>query len=237
VSETEGRALRAGLIGGVLGSVATAGIVLLAAPHFLGPKLVRDAIQRDPQILVDGQQALHRQQASKALEPIRAQLETPFASAWSGAEQPDLVMTYFFDYACGYCRQSNPVIDRLLAEDKGLRVVFRELPILGPDSQVAARASLAAAKAGKFRAFHDELYAAGRPNPQTIGAVAEKIGITPEMAKDASFDGELRNNLAMAEQLGATGTPLFVIGDQVINAAVPYEELKSAIDNARKAKS
>lgn len=237
MAENNGGALRAGLIGGVLGSVVTAVLLLLAAPPLLGTKMVRDALTKDPQILVEGQKALNQQMASKALDPIRAQLETPYASSWSGAENPDVTMVYFFDYACGYCRQSNPVIDRLLSEDKGLRVVFRELPILGQESGVAARVSLAAAKIGKFRAFHDALYAAGRPTPETIGTAAQKVGVTPEMAKDPSFDTELRTNVAMAEQLGATGTPLFVIGNQVINAAVPYEELKSSIDNARKAKS
>ncbi len=224
------------IVGGVIGSVVTAGLLALVAPQLIGPRLVRDALARDPQILIEGQKALNYQQAVKSLEPIRAQLETPYASAWAGSAKPDITMTYFFDYGCGYCRQSNPAIDRLIAEDKGLRVVYRELPILGPDSAVAARASLAAAKAGKFRAFHDELFAAGRPTTQNIGAVAQRLGVTPEMARDASFDGEIRQNIAMAEQLGATGTPLFVIGNQIINAAVPYEDMKIAIAEARKAK-
>ena len=68
---------------------------------------------------------------------------------------------------------SNPDIERLMEEDKGLRVVYRELPILGPDSVAAARVSLAASKAGKFGQFHDALYAAGRPARDTIAAAAK----------------------------------------------------------------
>lgn len=236
MTEIKNGAWGTAIIGGVIGSVVTAGLLAIVAPQLIGPRMVREALTREPEILIEGQKALNHQQAVRSLDPIRAQMETPFASAWAGAAKPDVILTYFFDYACGYCRQSNPVIDRLLAEDKGLRVVYRELPILGPDSAVAARASLAAAKSGKYRAFHDELFAAGRPTTENIGAVAQRLGITPEMARDGSFDSEIRQNLAMAEQLGATGTPLFVIGNQIINAAVPYEDLKSAIAEARKVK-
>ena len=77
-------------------------------------------------------------------------VERPFHSSWKGAAKPEVTLTYFYDYACGYCRQSNPDIERLLKEDKGLRVVYRELPILGPESVAAARVSLAASKAGRF---------------------------------------------------------------------------------------
>ena len=66
------------------------------------------------------------------------------------------------DYACPYCKASNPHVDQLLKEDKGLRVVYRELPILGPDSLTAARLSLEASKAGRFAQFHDA-HVGGRP--------------------------------------------------------------------------
>lgn len=225
------------VIGGIVGSLLTAAALVFAAPQLLGPKIVREGLMREPTLLIDGQQALRRAQAMKAIEPIRAQLETPFASAWSGAKDPDVTLVYFYDYACGYCRQVNPTIDRLLAEDTKLRVVFRELPILSQDSLVAAHVSLAAAQAGKFRTFHDELYAAGRPTPDNLEKVATAVGITPDMARNPAYEGEIRKNLQWAEQLGATGTPLFVIGDSIINAAAPYEEMKQAIADARAAKA
>ena len=67
----------------------------------------------------------------------RAAIETPFASSWKGAAKPEVTLVEFFDYACPYCKASNPYVDRLLKEDPGLRVVYRELPILGPDSVTA----------------------------------------------------------------------------------------------------
>ena len=219
--------------GGLIGSLATAGLLLLATPQLIGPKLVRDALIKQPQILVDASDALRDGQYAPMLDANRAALETPFGSSWKGSARPDVVMTYFYDYACGYCRKSNPDIERLVAEDKGLRVVYRELPILGPDSVAASRVALAASKGGKFGAFHDALYEAGRPSTETIALVANRLGITPDQARDPAIEAEIQKNMTLAGQLGATGTPLFVIGDKVINSAVGYDKLKAAIASAR----
>jgi len=114
----------------------------------------------------------------------RAALETPFGSSWKGAAKPQVVLVEFFDYACPYCKASNPHVDQLLKENPGLRVVYRELPILGQDSVEAARLSLAASKAGRFREFHDALYAAGRPAPDTNATAARVANIPPTPVQD-----------------------------------------------------
>ena len=220
--------------GGVIGSFLTAGALILAGPSLFGERLVRDALVANPDIIMDAGQALRDRQFAETLTPLRASLERPFFSSWKGAEKPEVTLTYFFDYACGYCRQSNPDIERLLKDEKGLRVVYRELPILGPESVAAARVSLAASKAGKFTQYHDALYAAGRPGPDTIAIAAKAAGIPSQSVPDQGQEAELRANMALASQLGATGTPLFVIGDRVINAAVGYDALKEAIEAARK---
>ena len=222
------------IVGGVVGAALTAGGLFLAGPSLLGQRMVRDTLIANPDIIVDAGQALRDRQYAETLQPIRALLERPFFSSWKGAEKPDVTLTYFFDYACGYCRMSNPDIERLLKEEKDLRVVYRELPILGPDSVAAARVSLAASKAGKFAQYHDALYAAGRPGPDTIAVAAKTAGVAAQPAPDPAQEAELRSNMTLASQLGATGTPLFVVGNRVINAAVGYDELKSAIEAARK---
>ena len=219
--------------GGIVGAALTAGALFLAGPSLLGDRMVRDALMANPQMLVEAGNALREQQFAETLNPIRASVERPFHSSWKGAEKPEVTLTYFYDYACGYCRQSNPDIERLLKEDKGLRVVYRELPILGPDSVAAARVSLAASRAGKFAAYHDALYAAGRPGPETIALAARAAGVPAQPADDPAQEAELKANMTLASQLGATGTPLFVIGDRVINAAVGYEGLKEAVKAAR----
>ena len=220
--------------GGVIGAALTAGALVLAGPSLFGEKMVRDALLSNPEMIMDAGEALRDKQYASTLAPIRASLETPFHSSWKGAAKPEVTMTYFFDYACGYCRQSNPDIERLLAEDKGLRVIYRELPILGPASVEAARVSLAASKAGKFAQYHDALYAAGRPGPDTIALAARAAGVPAQPVNDPAQEAELRSNMGLASQLGATGTPLFIVGDKVINSAVGYEELKKAVAAARK---
>jgi protein-disulfide isomerase len=223
----------AAVAGGVVGSLLTAGLAMFAAPQFLSSRIVRQGMLADPQILADAADALRDAQYAPVLAANRAAIETPFASSWKGAAKPDVTLVEFFDYACPYCKTSNPNIDRLLQEDKGLRVVYRELPILGPDSVTAARLSLQASKMGRFAQFHDTLWKVGRPAPQTIATASQAAGIAPQPQDDPVAEAELKRNFQLAGQLGATGTPLFVVGDRVMNGAVGYEALKQAIATAR----
>ena len=98
----------------------------------------------------------------------------------------------------------------------------------------AARLSLTASGSGKFAQFHDTLWAAGRPAPDTIGKASQAAGIATTPSNDPAIEAELKRNFQLAGQLGATGTPLFVIGNRVINAAMGYDELKEAIAAARR---
>jgi len=219
--------------GGVIGSVLTAALLLFAAPQYLSSRIVRQGMLSDPQILPDTADALRDAQFAPVLNANRQALETPFGTSWKGAAKPDVTLVEFFDYACPYCKASNPVVDRLIQEDKGLRIVYRELPILGPDSVIAARLSLEASKAGRFAKFHDTLWEAGRPATDTMAKAAQAAAIPPLPTNDPSIEAELKRNFQLAGQLGATGTPLFVIGDRVMNSAVGYEALKKAVADAR----
>jgi protein-disulfide isomerase len=109
-----------------------AALLLLAAPQLLGGRIVRAGIMADPQVLVDGGDALRQQQYQPVLAAHRAELETPFATSWKGAARPDVTIVEFFDYACPYCKASNPALDQLLKNDSKVRIVYRELTILGP---------------------------------------------------------------------------------------------------------
>ena len=221
------------IAGGVIGSLLTAALMLFAAPQYLSGRIVRQGMLADPRILTETVDALRDQQYAPVLAANRPAIETPFASSWKGAAKPDVTLVEYYDYACPYCKASNPVIDRLLGEDKGLRIVYRELPILGPDSVTAARLALQASKAGRFGQFHDALWAAGRPAAATIATAAGAAGIAPAPVQDEAVEAELKRNFQVAGQLGATGTPLFVVGDRVMNGAVGYDALKQAIAAAR----
>lgn len=200
--------------------------------------VVRDYILAHPEIIPEAMEKLQQREISKVVDTNRSKIETPFASAWAGNERGDATLTIFFDYACGYCRASLPDVERLLKEDKQLKVVFRELPILSENSDLAARASLAAAAQGKFKAFHDALYAAGRPTAQTIERVQKDVGIDVSAAAKVQASPEAQReieaNIQLARDLRFSGTPSWVVGSQILNGAVGYDALKKAIAEARK---
>ncbi len=234
MTESKGSPLVSAIVGGVVGSVLTTAVLLVAAPQFMSGRIVRQGMLNDPQILVDAADALRDRQYAPTLASSRGMLETPFGSSWKGAVKPEVILVEFYDYACPYCKASNPHVDQLLRENPKLRVVYRELPILGPDSVVAARLSLAASKVGRFQQFHDALYAAGRPAPETNAAAARIANIPPTPSQDVAIEAELKKNFSLASQLGATGTPLFVVGDRVLSGAVGYDALKKAVEAAQK---
>ena len=227
--------LLAALGGGVVGAGLTAAIILAAAPTMMGERLVRQSLVEHPDILVEASDALRLAEMKPILDQNRDAMETAFASSAMGAsaEDAEVVMVEFYDYACGYCRQAKPDIEKLIEENPGLRVVFRELPVLGPDSVIAARASLAASKAGKFDQFHEAMWAAGRPSEASITEALEAVDMRLEDIADPAFEAEINQNFELANALGASGTPLFVVGDTIIPSAEGYSAYKAAIEKAR----
>lgn len=201
--------------------------------------VVRDYILAHPEIIPEAIDRLRERETAAAVAQHREELQTPFAGAWAGAEQGDVVLVEFFDYACSYCRAANPDVERLLEEDPRLKVVWRELPVLGPPSEQAAIASLAAARQGReaFQAFHETLFEAGRPTPASIEAAARRAGVGADAIRAAAASPEVAQeigrNLALARAIGATGTPTFIVGEKVLEGAVGYEVLKAAVEAAR----
>lgn len=193
--------------------------------------IVRDYILEHPEILPEAMSRLQARETANAIAVNRDAVFKPFANAWEGAADADLTIVQFFDYDCGFCRRSLPDIDRLLAEDHKLRIVYREFPVLGPNSEVAAKASLAAARSKSYPAFHRALYAAKDLSAVEIGRVAARFGVAP--VDDPAFAREIDANRNLARPLSLTGTPSWVIGDQVLSGAVGYDALKAAIAIAR----
>jgi protein-disulfide isomerase len=200
-------------------------------------QIVREYILTHPEILPEAMSNLEARESKKVVDANRAQIETPFAGAWEGAADGDVTLVQFFDYACSYCRASRPDVDRLLAEDKKLKIVYRELPILGPQSLDAALASLAVAQQGNYGEFHKALYKAGRITPQIIADAMEKARVDIARAKEAekseAVKQEIAANLLLQRTLQLTGTPSWVVGDTVLNGAVGYDQLNKAIAAAR----
>lgn len=199
-------------------------------------QIVREYILSHPEIIPEAIEQLQERELGKAVDQNRAAIETPWGGAWEGAADGDVTLVEFYDYACTYCRASIPDIDRLLAEDKKLKVVYRELPVLGDDSIAAAKASLLAAKGGQaaFAKFHDSLFAAGRPTAEAVAAARRAGGVGG--AETPDLQAEIDGNYRLAQALQANGTPLFVVGDKVFQGAVGYDKLKAAIFEARAGK-
>lgn len=204
-------------------------------------KIVHDYILEHPEILPLAMERLEAKRTGSVIDQHRDAIETPFAGSWEGAAKGDVTLVEFFDYACGYCRASLADIGKLVGEDKGLKVVYRELPILSEASGDAAKVSLLAAEKGKYMPYHQALYAAGKVTRDTIFAAAVGVGIDRKAAEAAmvspKYATEVESNIKLAQLLQANGTPTFVIGDQVLNGAVGFDALKEAVAKARQGKA
>lgn len=201
-------------------------------------QIVRNYILEHPEIIPEAVDRLQAKRMANNIDASRQAIETPYAGAWEGAAQGDVTLVEFFDYACGYCRASLPHLTRLVSEDKGLKIVYRELPILSDDSGDAAKVSLLAADKGRYMPFHRALYEQGKVTRESILKAAVSVGIGRGEAEAAmasnKYDAEIQSNIALAQRLQASGTPTFVVGNQVLNGAVGYDALKKAIEVARK---
>lgn len=201
--------------------------------------VVHDYVLAHPEIIPQAIQKLQDQQTGSMVAANRSAITDPIGSAWAGNPKGDVTLVEYFDYDCGYCRASLPMLAELVKDDPNLRIVFREFPVLTPESETAARWSLAAAKAGKFEQFHQALYAGGPVSDATIVAATRAVGLDPAQLRTAAAapwtEDEIQKNLAVGRQLGMTGTPSWVIGDRVISGALPIDRMKQMIADARAA--
>jgi protein-disulfide isomerase len=190
-------------------------------------------------MIPEAMQRLRDRETGKVVAGQRAAITAPFGNAWKGAKTPDVTVVAYMDYACGFCRQSLPMLDRLIASDPKVRVVFRELPVLSAESRVAAEWSLAAAEQGRFPAYHDALYAGGQLSQASIDAAIARAGVDRSrgqaFVKTPAAEQEISRNLQTAGQLGMTGTPSWVVGDRVLSGAVTLDAMKDAVAAARAA--
>lgn len=223
------------LIGGAVVYLGSSKLVGRTGDQARIEQVVHDYLLAHPEVLPAAMDALRDKEHAKTIADNRAAILEPVGSAWAGSAHPDLTIAEYYDYNCGYCRASLPAIAQLLQSDPKLRIVFREFPVLAESSASAAQMSLAAAAQGKFKAFHDSLYAGGQVSDQSIAAAAKIAGV--DTAKAAAFtpraDAEIASNMGIARQLGMTGTPSWVIGNHVVSSALPLETLQKLVAQAR----
>lgn len=199
---------------------------------------VRAAIMANPEIIPEAISRLQEQEVERLLASNREAIERPFAGAWTGADDGDVVLVEFFDFNCPFCRQGSADVERLLAEDPKLKVVFRDMPVLGPESDRFARASLSAAEQGRYIQFYNSVFQGQGPLSQerlirTVRAAGLNEGKVASGLNSRAYEQEIESNLALARALGLTGTPSYIIGNQILSGAVGYDTLKEAIAKAR----
>jgi protein-disulfide isomerase len=210
--------------------------------------IVRDYLLKNPEIMLQVQNALdlkleaqRTEQMAAALKENAQRLYKPANSPSVGAAEADVTVVEFFDYNCGFCRRAMPDILKLTADDPKLRFVFKEFPIFGKDSEAAARVAIAAKNQGKYWELHQAfLKHEGKLNEESALAVAQEHGLDMEkLRSDMALPGtqqEIDETRALAEKLGIQGTPHFFVGDQVIPGAPDdlLDQLQSRIAEVRK---
>lgn len=210
---------------------------LAAADRAAIEQVVQDYLMAHPEVLPSAMAELERKQGADQLAGVRDQVEKPVPGAVLGNPAGTVTLVEFTDYACSYCRRSNADVAALIAANPDLKVVVRELPILSPQSADAARMALAAAEQGRYAAFHQAMFAAGRPDEASIAAAARAAGLDMARAQrviaDPAIERELVQNLDIAKRLGFSGTPSWVVGDTLLNGAVGRDKLAEAIAAAR----
>jgi protein-disulfide isomerase len=208
-------------------------------------KIVRDYLLEHPEVIREAIQKLQaKEEQTKADAQTQAVLknkdalfndpETPVVGNTMG----DVTVVEFFDYKCPYCKAVAAPLHQLIQEDKGVRLVMKEFPILGEDSVLAAHAALAARGQGKYWEFHQALMEhRGQFSMDAIKTIATKAGLDPaKLEADMGtmpIEPQISATHKLAQELEINATPTFIIGDKLVEGAVPLEQLKELIKKAR----
>ncbi len=201
----------------------------------------------NPQIVRDALEELQRREAAAAeqarADAIVASTDLLTSSDYQtvlGNPEGDVTLVEFFDYNCSYCKRAYGDMRRLMDEDPNLRIVLKEFPVLGPGSVEAARIAAAVSLVApeQYGAFHEMLLdRAGRVNEAAALAVVDDIGVNSAdilaRLEDPQVMSYIEEAYMLADRLGLTGTPSYVVGNRVVIGAVGYDRLKSYIEEVR----
>jgi protein-disulfide isomerase len=210
--------------------------------------IVRDYLLNNPEILQEVMTELEKRQAeqqrvaqSSALKENRQTLLNAPHSIVAGNPKGDVTLIEFFDYNCGYCKKALADVRSLAKADPKLRLVMKDFPVLGPDSVEASQVALAVKnqlQGEKLFEYHVRvLESRGRVNGERAMAVAKEMGVdVARVQKDMQSPevrAALQENVGLGDKLGLTGTPAFIVGDEIISGAVGMEPLKQVVASVR----
>lgn len=207
---------------------------------------VRAYLLENPEVILDALRILEsRRQAAEAaaretaLSTHRDQVFNDARTPVVGNPNGSVTIVEFFDYQCGYCKRSLDDLVELMQQERDVRLVLKEFPILGPGSIIAARAALAAQRQGQYWEMHQALMQyRGRLDEGTVLTLARKVGLNAGQLRRDMDDPEiaqaLDDNIALAQMLNINGTPAFIIGDDLIPGALNLASMRQLVEKARK---
>jgi protein-disulfide isomerase len=214
-------------------------------PAELNP-LIESYLMSDPKILQRMSVALdttlqaeERSQATTAIASMRDAIFNDPGQVVLGNPDGDVTLVEFFDYNCGYCRAAVPDMATLLAEDPNLRIVLKEFPILSNESIDAARIAVLVGEADvDYWSFHEALFTSrSQVDKQVALTAAQELGLSPvSLELDMGSEGvskTIQTSYEIARALNITGTPTYIIGNEIIPGAIGLDELRSRIANMR----
>jgi protein-disulfide isomerase len=227
------------------GSAVPAGMTSAEKERF--DALIRQYILDHPEVVIESlqayqarQRAAAQQESRAALVALKDEIEKDPSAPVAGNTEGNVTIVEFFDYRCGYCKRVFPSIQQLIETDGNIRYVFKEFPVLGPESVTAARAALAVwnLQPDKYFPFHTALMQArGGLTEQRILKIAEQVGLDPARVRDGMDDPRveetLKKNAALAGQIKINGTPAFVIDGQLIPGAIDLATINHLVEAAR----
>jgi len=205
-------------------------------------KIVHDYIMEHPDVILDAvnqyQQKSIEEKQKAAVETNREYLFRDERSPVIGNPDGDVTIVEFFDYNCGYCKRVLPTVQELVKEDKGLKVIFKDIPILGPTSETAAKWALAAQKQNKYFEFHQALMNHKGPiTDDALSKISTDLELDPtRLKKDAETTDvllQIERNRSLFTQMGFGGTPAFIIGEEIVPGAVSKDDMQKLIEKAR----
>jgi protein-disulfide isomerase len=208
-------------------------------------RLMVDMLRERPELVLEALEAIEakreaqaRARSSESVREHKADLYDDVAAPVAGNPRGNLAIVEFFDYRCPYCKQMHAPMKALLAGDRELRVIRKDLPILGPASIVASHAALAARAQDKYPAFHDALMEfRGQLDEAAVFRIAADLKLdVVRLRRDMESPAVvslLQRNVALAQALGITGTPALVIGEALVPGAIDIETMKKLVAEAR----
>ena len=197
-----------------------------------------ELIEKTLQALEAKRQDTERQRLRGVIAARRADLLTDPDSPVSGNQQGDVTVVEFFDYRCGFCKRVAGAVTQLQKDDPRVRIVYKNFPILGQTSELAAKAALASKAQGRYQAFHEALLAAkGELTKEQVLQIATEVGLDANrLAKDMEnpeWALMIDRNRALAKELGIGGTPAFVVGNELVPGEMDLSALKELVAQAR----